>query len=206
MDLNRILSAISNKSDLDISSNLKKQAKEKLEKMNKPKSTVSQYTPKKGESERLDREKLQRIEEESKLLNMFANSKASGNLQDAMFFASDVLGGVEGVSALKAILKKSPKFALSKAAKTVTEDKIDNRIKDAVASTIVNNNTGRTQYFDKNGNELFSISQRRSIPNPDYTDMGNSYLKNNNPFIPSNRSTLGDIPIYGGSTTKFPKK
>jgi hypothetical protein len=77
-----------------LSKELKKEAEERLERMKKPKATVSQYTPKKGEAERLDREKLQRIEDEGKLLNKFARSKASGNLQDAIEAALIMEGGM----------------------------------------------------------------------------------------------------------------
>jgi hypothetical protein len=59
----------------NISKELKKEAEEKLKKMNKPKATISQYTPKAGEAERLDKEKLQRIEDSYKLLNKLASSK-----------------------------------------------------------------------------------------------------------------------------------
>jgi hypothetical protein len=55
---------------------------------------MSQYTPKKGEAERLDREKLQRIADENKPLNKFARSKASGNLQDAIEAALIMEGGL----------------------------------------------------------------------------------------------------------------
>jgi len=59
----------------DISKNLKKQAEEFLAKRNTNRNTISQYTPKKGEAERLDKEKLQRIEDSYKLLNKLASSK-----------------------------------------------------------------------------------------------------------------------------------
>ena len=59
----------------NISKELKKEAEEKLKKMNKPKATISQYTPKASEAERLDKEKLQRIEDSYKLLNKLASSK-----------------------------------------------------------------------------------------------------------------------------------
>jgi hypothetical protein len=78
----------------NITKKLKKEAEEKLERMKKPKATVSQYTPKKGEAERLDREKLQRIADENKPLNKFARSKASGNLQDAIEAALIMEGGL----------------------------------------------------------------------------------------------------------------
>lgn len=190
----------------NISKKLKKEAEERIERMKQPKATVSQYTPKKGEQAKFDKQKLERIAEENAVLNRFARSKAAGNLEDAIMFAADVMGGVEGTSAIKGMLKKAPKFKLSKAATTVTEDKVNKSTKDAVASTIVNNTTGRTQYFDNDGNELFSISKRRSIPNPDYIDVGNSYLKNNDPFDRTKVSTLKDIPISGGRTTKVPGK
>jgi hypothetical protein len=49
------------------------------------------------------------------------------------------------------------------------------------------------------------MPEPKTIPNPDYTDVGNKYLQNNDPFK-DKRSTLKDIPISGGSTTKGPKK
>ena len=113
----------------NISKKLKKKAEERLERIKTPKATISQYTPKKGEAERLAKEKLARIAEESKPLNKFARSKASGNLQDAMMFAADVMGGVEATSAIKGMLKKAPRFKLNKAATTVEED---NAVKAAV--------------------------------------------------------------------------
>jgi hypothetical protein len=73
---------------------LKKQAEEFLARQNANRTTMSQYTPKKGEAERLDREKLQRIADENKPLNKFARSKASGNLQDAIEAAMIMEGGM----------------------------------------------------------------------------------------------------------------
>jgi hypothetical protein len=73
---------------------LKKQAEEFLARQNANRTTMSQYTPKKGEAERLDREKLQRIADENKPLNKFARSKASGNLQDAIEAAMIMEGGL----------------------------------------------------------------------------------------------------------------
>jgi hypothetical protein len=113
----------------NLSKELQKEAEERLSRMNRPKSTVSQYTPKKGEAARLDKEKLQRIADENKPLNKFARSKASGNLQDAMMFAAEVMGGIEGASAIKGMLKKAPRFNLAKAATTIEED---NAVKAAV--------------------------------------------------------------------------
>jgi hypothetical protein len=80
-------------------------------------------------------------------------------------------------------------------------------IADAPGSmTITNKGTGRKQFFDVNGIES-SMSNRRSIENPDYTDLGNSYLQNNNPFAPpTNQSTLKDIKAFGGRSSKMPKK
>jgi len=106
----------------NITKKLKKEAEEKLERMKKPKVTVSQYTPKKGEAERLDREKLQRIEDSYKLLNKAASSKGAKNLLDAGIFAADVMGGIEAATLAKGLLKKAGKFKLSKAATTVAED------------------------------------------------------------------------------------
>jgi len=91
----------------NITKKLKKEAEEKLERMKKPKATVSQYTPKKGEAERLDREKLQRIEESYQPLNRFASSKAAKNLQDAALFATDAMVLGEGALATKGLLKNA---------------------------------------------------------------------------------------------------
>ena len=49
------------------------------------------------------------------------------------------------------------------------------------------------------------MPEPKTIANPDYTDVGNKYLQNNDPFE-DKRSTLKDIPISGGSTTKGPKE
>jgi hypothetical protein len=106
----------------NITKKLKKEAEEKLERLKKPKATISQYTPKKGEAERLDREKLQRIEDSYKLLNKAASSKGAKNLLDAGIFAADVMGGIEATALAKGLLKKAGRFNLSKAATTVAED------------------------------------------------------------------------------------
>ena len=100
----------------NISKELKKEAEEKLERLKKPKATISQYTPKKGEAERLDKEKLQRIEDEGKLLNRFARSKASGNLQDASMFAADVITLGRAAALTKPALKAAAKYATEKTA------------------------------------------------------------------------------------------
>jgi hypothetical protein len=93
--------------------NLKKEAEERLSRMNRPKSTISQYTPKPGEQAKFDKQKLQRIAEESKPLNKFATSKASGNLQDAALFALDIMGAAEGVGAIKNVLKSKAKNVIN---------------------------------------------------------------------------------------------
>jgi len=78
----------------NINKKLKKEAEEFLARQIANRTTMSQYTPKKGEAERLDREKLQRIADENKPLNKFARSKASGNLQDAIEAAMIMEGGL----------------------------------------------------------------------------------------------------------------
>jgi hypothetical protein len=73
---------------------LKKQAEESIAKRNANRPTMSQYTPKVGEAERLDKEKLQRIQEDNAPLNRMAASKGAANMQDAMEFAALVEGGM----------------------------------------------------------------------------------------------------------------
>jgi len=84
---------------------LKKEAEERLITMGKPKSTISQYTPKPGEQEQWNKEKLQRIQEESAPLNKMAASKGATNMQDAALFATDVMTLGEGTLALKGLAK-----------------------------------------------------------------------------------------------------
>jgi broad specificity phosphatase PhoE len=103
--------------------NLKKEAEETIARRNANRPTMSQYTPKKGEQEKWDKEKLQRIAEENAPLNRAAASQGATNLWDAGNFAMDVMGAAEGLGAAKNLLKKAPKFELSKAATTVAEDK-----------------------------------------------------------------------------------
>ena len=100
----------------NINKKLKKEAEEKLERLKKPKATISQYTPKKGEQQKWEREKLQRIAEENGPLNKFARSKASGNLQDAMMFAADVITLGRAAALTKPALKAAAKYATEKTA------------------------------------------------------------------------------------------
>jgi hypothetical protein len=84
--------------------------------------------------------------------------------------------------------------ALKKAsdAKTISE----------TPSSIYNKTSQRQQEFI-NGKES-SISRKKSIPEPDYTDYGNSWLQKNDPFDPN---APKDLPnIGGGMTTKTPKR
>jgi hypothetical protein len=101
----------------NISKKLKKEAEERIERMKQPKATVSQYTPKKGEQAKFDKQKLERIAEENALLNKFARSKAAGNLEDAAMFAADIMTLGEASLALKNVAKP----ALKAAAKYATE-------------------------------------------------------------------------------------
>ena len=78
----------------NINKKLKKEAEEKLERMKKPKATVSQYTPKKGEQAKFDKQKLQRIAEENAPLNRMAASQGAENMQDAIEAAMVMEGGL----------------------------------------------------------------------------------------------------------------
>ena len=78
----------------NISKKLKKQAEEFLAKRNANRSTLSQYTPKKGEQEKWDKEKLQRIAEDNAPLNRMAASKGAKNIQDAIEAAMIMEGGM----------------------------------------------------------------------------------------------------------------
>ena len=77
-----------------ISANLKKEAEERLARMNRPKATISQYTPKKGEQAKFDKQKLQRIAEDNAPLNRMAASKGAENMQDAIEAALIMEGGM----------------------------------------------------------------------------------------------------------------
>jgi len=101
----------------NLSKELQKEAEERLERMKQPKATISQYTPKKGEQAKFDKQKLQRIAEENAPLNKFARSKAAGNLEDAAIFAADIMTLGEASLALKNVAKP----ALKAAAKYATE-------------------------------------------------------------------------------------
>jgi hypothetical protein len=136
--------------NISATSPLKKQAEEFLARRNANRPTMSQYTPKAGEAERLDREKLQRIQEENSPLNKMAASKGAANLWDAGNFALDIMGAAEGLGAAKNLLKKAPKFNLSKAATTVAED----RANKAVAENILTSpiiTRGPINYWEEPG-------------------------------------------------------
>lgn len=100
----------------NINKKLKKEAEEKLERLKKPKATISQYTPKKGEQAKFDKQKLERIAEESKPLNRFARSKAAGNLEDAAMFAAEIMTLGEAAALTKPALKAAAKYATEKTA------------------------------------------------------------------------------------------
>ena len=78
----------------DINKKLKKEAEETIARRNANRTTMSQYTPKKGEQEKWNKEKLQRIAEDNAPLNRMAASKGAANMQDAMEFAALVEGGM----------------------------------------------------------------------------------------------------------------
>lgn len=153
--------------DLD----LKRQAEEAIARRYANSPKMSQYTPKKGEMDKLKQKDLQRIKDEEKLLNKFANSRAAGNLEDAMFFATDVLSAGELGGLAKNLFQKLPKFNLSKAALATPES---NLLKEMAVSSIVNKQTGKTQFFDKQGLEIGSISIRSPKAVKEY----NQSLKN----------------------------
>ena len=92
---------------------LKKEAEERLSTMGKPKSTISQYTPKPGEQAKFDKQKLDRIAEDNAPLNRMAASKGAENMQDAALFALDVMGAAEGVGAIKSALKSKAKNVIT---------------------------------------------------------------------------------------------
>jgi len=73
---------------------LKKEAEERLSTMGKPKSTISQYTPKPGEQAKFDKQKLERIAEDNAPLNRMAASKGAENMQDAIEAALIMEGGM----------------------------------------------------------------------------------------------------------------
>ena len=65
--------------------------------------------------------------------------------------------------------------------------------------------TGKETFIDKMGTES-TFTPRRSVPNPDYTDTGNEFLKKYDPYAPYQGGGLKDIKASGGSTTKIPKR
>jgi hypothetical protein len=73
---------------------LKKEAEERLSTMGKPKSTISQYTPKPGEQAKFDKQKLDRIAEDNAPLNRMAASQGAENMQDAIEAALIMEGGM----------------------------------------------------------------------------------------------------------------
>jgi hypothetical protein len=78
----------------NINKKLKEEAEERLSRMGKPKSTISQYTPKPGEQAKFDKQKLERIAEDNAPLNRMAASKGAENMQDAIEAALIMEGGL----------------------------------------------------------------------------------------------------------------
>jgi hypothetical protein len=78
----------------NINKKLKEEAEERLSRMGKPKSTISQYTPKPGEQSKFDKQKLERIAEDNAPLNRMAASKGARNMQDAIEAALIMEGGL----------------------------------------------------------------------------------------------------------------
>ena len=78
----------------NINKKLKEEAEERLARMNRPKATISQYTPKPGEQAKFDKQKLERIAEDNAPLNRMAASKGAKNMQDAIEAALIMEGGL----------------------------------------------------------------------------------------------------------------
>ena len=74
--------------------NLKKEAEETIARRNANRPTMFQYTPKKGEQVKFDKQKLQRIAEDNAPLNRMAASKGAANMQDAIEAAMIMEGGL----------------------------------------------------------------------------------------------------------------
>jgi probable phosphoglycerate mutase len=83
--------------NISATSPLKKQAEEFLARRNANRPTMGQYTPKKGEQERLNAEKSARLEEANKPLNKAASSKyaanAMNNIVEPMIAIEAGIGG-----------------------------------------------------------------------------------------------------------------
>lgn len=83
---------------------LKKQAEETIARRNTNRPTMSQYTPKPGEQERLEKEKAQRREENSALLNRLAANPHVAKAQDRVVLpAIDLYTLGEGALAARAL-------------------------------------------------------------------------------------------------------
>lgn len=100
----------------NITKKLKKEAEEKLERMKKPKATISQYTPKKGEQAKFDKQKLQRIAEDNAPLNRMAASKGAKNMQDAIEAALIMEGGLAASKLVGKGAKAAAKYATEQTA------------------------------------------------------------------------------------------
>jgi hypothetical protein len=100
----------------NITKKLKKEAEEKLERMKKPKATLSQYTPKKGEQAKFDKQKLERIAEDNAPLNRMAASKGAKNMQDAIEAALIMEGGLAAGKLVGKGAKAAAKYATEQTA------------------------------------------------------------------------------------------
>ena len=78
---------------------------------NNNKSTISQYTPKKGEQVKFNKQKLQRIAEENAPLNRMAASQGAENIQDAIEAAMIMEGGLAAGKLLGKGAKAVGKYA-----------------------------------------------------------------------------------------------
>jgi hypothetical protein len=100
----------------NLSKELQKEAEERLERMKKPKATVSQYTPKPGEQAKFDKQKLQRIQEDNSPLNRMAASKGARNMQDAIEAALIMEGGLAASKLVGKGAKAAAKYATEQTA------------------------------------------------------------------------------------------
>jgi hypothetical protein len=100
----------------NINKKLKEEAEERLARMNRPKATISQYTPKPGEQAKFDKQKLERIAEDNAPLNRMAASKGARNMQDAIEAALIMEGGMFAGKLIGKGAKAAAKYATEQTA------------------------------------------------------------------------------------------
>ena len=94
---------------------LKKQAEEFLARQNANRTTMSQYTPKAGEQERLNAEKSARLEEANKPLNKAASSKYAANAMNNIVEPMIAIeAGIGGGKLIKAGAEAAGKYLTEK--------------------------------------------------------------------------------------------